>query len=204
MLTASDIQKKEFDKGLIGYRETEVDAFLEEITSDYDMMTRENSELKNRINMLNDKINYYSSIEDTLQKTLVVAQMTAEEVIVSARKNSDTMMDDAQKKSQNLISDSESKSFKMIEDAEEKANKIIEAAELKTEKIVDSARNQVIESKEEYEQLRKEIQLFKTKYKAMLTSQLESVEYYSEKGNVFDLNDVLKDEKEKSLHTYKE
>lgn len=78
MLTASDIQKKEFEKSFRGYREIEVDNFLDEIKSDYEMMTRENSELKNRINMLNDKINYYSTIEDTLQ-TLVVAQSTAEE-----------------------------------------------------------------------------------------------------------------------------
>ncbi len=205
MITASDIKNKQFDKAFRGYQESEVDTFLDEIKSDYEMMTRENSELKNRINMLNDKINYYSTIEDTLQKTLVVAQSTAEEVIITARKNSDMMLDDSQQKSQSMLSESESRSFKMVDDAEEKslkmiesaeekADKIIESAEIKTEKIIDSARNQVIQSKEEYENLRKEIQLFKTKYKAMLNTQLEAVEYYSEKGNVFDVADDLDDE----------
>ena len=205
MITASDIKNKQFDKAFRGYQESEVDTFLDEIKSDYEMMTRENSELKNRINMLNDKINYYSTIEDTLQKTLVVAQSTAEEVIITARNNSDMMLDDSQQKSQSMLSESESRSFKMVDDAEEKslkmiesaeekADKIIESAEIKTEKIIDSARNQVIQSKEEYENLRKEIQLFKTKYKAMLNTQLEAVEYYSEKGNVFDVADDLDDE----------
>lgn len=215
MLTASDIQKKEFNKGFMGYKELEVDTFLEEIKSQYELIVRENSELKNRINMLNDKINYYSSIEDTLQKTLVVAQSTAEEVVITARKSSDMMIDESQEKSQRLLSESESKSFKLIEEAEEKslkmikeseekslkmikeseekAENIITNAEKKTEKIIDSARNQVIESKEEYEKLRKEIQLFKTKYKSMLSSQLEAMEYYSEKGNVFDISDDLEE-----------
>lgn len=112
-------------------------------------------------------------------------------MIITARKNSDMMLDDSEKQSNNLLREAESKSLKIIEEAEERSEKIIESAQMNTEKMIDSARNQVIESREEYENIRREIQLFKTKYKSMLNSQFEMLEYYSEKGNAFDVEDNL-------------
>ena len=46
MLTPMDIHNKEFKKGFRGYSEEDVDAFMEELASDYEKVYREYCELK--------------------------------------------------------------------------------------------------------------------------------------------------------------
>ncbi|NBI06902.1 DivIVA domain-containing protein [Senegalia massiliensis] len=143
MLTPLDIQNKEFNKGVRGYNIKEVETFLDEIISDYERLHKENIELKDKMATLNDKVKYYNSMEDTLQKTLVVAQKTAEEVNYTAK---------------------------------EKSDNIIEEAERKSREIIDNANKEVMDIKQEYEDVKKEMLLFKMKFKTLLKSQLEMSE----------------------------
>ena len=46
MLTPIEIENKEFKKGLRGYRDEEVDEFLDIIKEDYESLCRENTALK--------------------------------------------------------------------------------------------------------------------------------------------------------------
>lgn len=97
MLTPIDIQTKEFSKSFKGYKDVEVDGFLDEITADYEKLFRENVELKDKLGMLTEQVKHYSSIEQTIQKTLIMAQTTAEEVTLNARKKSESILEDAEK-----------------------------------------------------------------------------------------------------------
>ncbi|WIV10787.1 DivIVA domain-containing protein [Proteiniborus sp. MB09-C3] len=150
MLTPLDIQNKEFKRGVRGYKETDVDAFLDEIMIDYENIFKENIELKDKISMLNDQIKHYNKIEETLQNTLVVAQSTAEEVKINAKKNADL---------------------------------IIKEAEDDSKRIIEDARNEALKVCEEYETLKKDMLVFKTRFKTLLQSQLESInDYYNDLG----------------------
>ena len=150
MLTPLDIQNKEFKRGVRGYKETDVDAFLDEIMIDYEKIYKENIELKDKISMLNDQIKHYNKIEETLQNTLVVAQSTAEEVKISAKKSADL---------------------------------IIKEAEDNSKRIIEEARNEALKVREEYEILQKDMLVFKTRFKTLLQSQLESLDdYYKDLG----------------------
>ncbi|MGB9679415.1 MAG: DivIVA domain-containing protein, partial [Minisyncoccia bacterium] len=66
MLTPMDIHNKEFKRSFRGYNENEVDEFLDKVMEDYEMLYKENSDLKDRINLLNDKLQSYTSMETTL------------------------------------------------------------------------------------------------------------------------------------------
>ncbi|MTI69917.1 MAG: DivIVA domain-containing protein [Firmicutes bacterium] len=103
MITPLEIQNKEFKKGLRGYKEVEVDSFLDEVITDYEKIYKENIELKDKLSMLNDQIKHYDDIEDTLQNTLVVAQKTAEEVNLNARNKSQQIIDEAEEKARQII-----------------------------------------------------------------------------------------------------
>ncbi len=150
MLTPLDIQNKEFKRGVRGYKETDVDAFLDEIMIDYEKIYKENIELKDKISMLNDQIKQYNKIEETLQNTLVVAQSTAEEVKINARKNADL---------------------------------IIKEAEDDSKRIINEARDEALKIREEHETLQKDMLVFKTRFKTLLQSQLESInDYYKDLG----------------------
>lgn len=105
MLTPLDIQNKEFSKGIRGYKDIEVDSFLDEVIADYELIYKENKSLKNKIEMLNEQLSHFDSIEETLQKTLVIAQTTAEDVVVTARKKSDNIVEEANNRAQKIIGD---------------------------------------------------------------------------------------------------
>ena len=51
MLTPLDISNKEFKKAFRGYKEDEVDEFLDKVIADYERLYKENGELKDRISI---------------------------------------------------------------------------------------------------------------------------------------------------------
>lgn len=85
-LTPLDIHNKEFAKTFRGYDEDEVNEFLDQVIKDYEIIIREKRELENRVKELEEKLKHFSSIEETLNKSIVVAQEAAEEVKGSAQK----------------------------------------------------------------------------------------------------------------------
>ena len=79
MITSNDIQTKEFSRGVRGYKEEEVDQFLDEITVDYDALCKENDALKEKIAQMEEKIAEYKSQEGAVVKTLEVAEISCGE-----------------------------------------------------------------------------------------------------------------------------
>ena len=49
MLSPDDIEKKEFTKGVRGYKDTEVDEFLDEVIAEFRSLIDENRNLKDKI-----------------------------------------------------------------------------------------------------------------------------------------------------------
>jgi len=74
MITSAQIHEKEFARKFRGYDELKVDEFLDQIAEYIDTLTRENSELREKL-----KLAYMKNLEDTLRETLITAQRSAEE-----------------------------------------------------------------------------------------------------------------------------
>ena len=51
MLTPIEIENKEFKKALRGFKEEEVDEFLDIVKEDYEYLYRENLELKEKVKL---------------------------------------------------------------------------------------------------------------------------------------------------------
>lgn len=142
MITPMDIRNKEFKKAFKGYKEDEVDEFLDKVIADYERLYRENGELKDRISIDNERIESYNSMEKSLQSTLLIAQTTAEDIVSNARKKADMI----------------------IKEAEDQAKKIIEDANISIVKV-----------NKDFEELKKEVQVFKTRFRTLLESELEAL-----------------------------
>lgn len=169
MITPLEIQKKEFKKSLFGYSPKDVDSFLDGLLEDYEIMYKENIELKDKVNMLADQIRQYNTLEETLKNTLIVAQTTADEVTGSAR---------------------------------HKAENIIEDAEIKGQRIIDQAKEEVKNIKSEYDNLKKEIFIFKTRYQSFIEAQLLSLdEFYEniEKGSKAEKEEIIMEQNSQDL-----
>lgn len=104
MFTPIDLQSKSFKTGM-GYSKQDVDSFFQALTSDYEALYRKNLELEDKVNILNDGINHYKSIEKSLQKALVLAEQTAEETINSAKTNATVIEQEAVLKAQSIVAD---------------------------------------------------------------------------------------------------
>ena len=97
MITPLDIENKTFRKQAVnGYSTAEVHEFMSELLQDYEKLYKENIEYKDKIATLNQGIQHYKAIEDTLQNALVVAQGTAETVKQNARVEADNILKEAE------------------------------------------------------------------------------------------------------------
>lgn len=102
-LTPMDINNKEFKKGLRGYNSDEVDEFLDQIVDNYEELYKENANLKEKLSNANEKVEYYSKIETTIQNTLVLAQNAAEQAKKSAQKESELILKNANETAQKVL-----------------------------------------------------------------------------------------------------
>lgn len=104
MLTPLDIENKKFSKQMMnGYSVEEVDDFLDELTVDYTKNYKEVTELRVKVEELNNSLVQYKAIESTLQNTLVMAQSTAEEVKNVAKQKADQIVDEAKVNAQKKV-----------------------------------------------------------------------------------------------------
>ncbi len=113
MLTPLDIESKEFSSSIGGYSKADVNFFMKEILASYERMYKENIEMKDKINMLNEGIQYYKTIEDTLQNTLILAEKTAEEAKSAARVKAETIEKEAELNATKLIREAKEEVFKI-------------------------------------------------------------------------------------------
>jgi cell division initiation protein len=97
MITPLDIENKTFSKQVVsGYNVEEVKEFMATLLSDYEKLYKENIEYKDKIAVLNQGIQHYKSIEDTLQNALIVAQGTAETVKKNAKVEAENIVKEAE------------------------------------------------------------------------------------------------------------
>lgn len=106
MITPIELQSKTFKTG-IGFDKKDVENFISSLLGDYETLYKENVELKDKCNVLNEGINYYKTIEKTIQKALVLAEKTAEESKEAARKEAYVIEEEARKKAKFLIMDAQ-------------------------------------------------------------------------------------------------
>lgn len=116
-LTPLDIRHKEFRRGMRGYADTDVDEFLDQVADEFERVFKENIELVERIDGLQEQIGRYRTIEETLQKTLVTAQQSAEEMKASAQKEAQLILRDADLRAKNVVSEAERQARDTVNDA---------------------------------------------------------------------------------------
>ena len=164
MLTPLEIEKRKFKKEFRGYSVEEVEEFNRLVAEEYEKLYKDNSILKDKINVLSNAVKQYKSMEETLQNAIIVAQSAGEEVQKNAR---------------------------------EKADNIIKEAENQAGRILNDAGKEVTKVSYEYEKMKRNVEVFRTKIISLLTSQLDIVKEFSmpedEKKEEIDVDAVVKD-----------
>jgi cell division initiation protein len=118
-LTPLDIHNKEFKRGWRGYDEDQVNEFLDQVIKDYEALIRENKDLQNQVQTVQERLSHFATMEETLSKTLIIAQETAEEVKMNAKKEAQLVMREAEKNADPIINESLVKSGRIALETEE-------------------------------------------------------------------------------------
>lgn len=81
MLTPADIENRVFKKVKFGgYDINDVEDFLEKVIVDFEMVVKENTELKDRCENLQESVKYYKSLEQGIEQTVNNAKAEAEKI----------------------------------------------------------------------------------------------------------------------------
>lgn len=118
-LTPLDIHNKEFGRSFRGYDEDEVNEFLDQVIKDYEALLREQKELQNQVQTLQERLDHFANIEETLSKTIIVAQEAADEVRNNAKKEAQLILKEAEKNADRIINESLTRSRKIALEIEE-------------------------------------------------------------------------------------
>ena len=119
MLTPLEIENKRFKKEVFGYNQVDVEDFLSEVSSQFEKIYKDNNAALARIEMLNDAIKQYKSMEETLQNAMAVAHKSGDEIRAHARSAADRTVADAEKQAQQIIADAQRRANEISYKSEE-------------------------------------------------------------------------------------
>lgn len=118
-LTPLDIHNKEFTRSFRGYDVDEVNEFLDQVIKDYESVIRERQELQEKLDEQTDRLGHFTNIEETLNKSILVAQETAEEVKGNAQKESKLIIKEAEKNADRIVNEALTKARHISMEVEE-------------------------------------------------------------------------------------
>lgn len=152
MLTPTDIENKVFKKTKFnGYDINDVEDYLEKIIVDYEKLFKENIELKDKIDNLQESVSYYKSIEIGIDQTMGNAQTEAENIKEEALNLADKIKKDAMKE-------------------------VAELRRIEEEKVaiqLEGLKKDIMAKEIELEEKKKQLQIYKVKTIAMLEAQIK-------------------------------
>ena len=96
MITPLDIQNREFAKGVRGYKEEDVDSFLDLVTTDMEIMLSENAALKEAVRRLEAELEKYRSSETAVVETLEAAKGLMRDIAISSEKRAEVLLKNAE------------------------------------------------------------------------------------------------------------
>jgi cell division initiation protein len=115
-ITPLDIQQKQFPMKFRGFDVEEVYAFLEVIREEMEDLLRENANLRENIQRLDNQLKEYRDMETTLRETLLTAQQLVEDYKMNARKEAELVVREAELRSDTLLKEAQEKVIKIHED----------------------------------------------------------------------------------------
>ena len=135
-ITPLDIRQKQFSTGFRGFNISEVDNFLEEVTSEMEALIRENESLKEQNAALEAQLVEFRQTEKSLRDTLMAAQKMSEDLKGAAEKEARLKMKEAEMEAEKIVRDARIKLAKTEEEIAE-LNRIKERFRMKVRGIIE-------------------------------------------------------------------
>ena len=96
MITPADIENKELSRGVRGYKEEEVDEFLDLIILDMEKLLKENRQLKKELEKTQGQVDRHVTTESSVYETLEAAKSLMNDIAASAERRAQVLLKDAE------------------------------------------------------------------------------------------------------------
>lgn len=109
---------KKFSTSVNGYNQEEVNAFLNQVTKEYENMLNNLKERDLKLQMMTQKLQKYEGMENVLNKAILVAEESANNIKKVAHEEAKLIVDDAKKNASRIVNDALLKAEKEEQEAE--------------------------------------------------------------------------------------
>ena len=179
MLSSNDIRNIKFSKSVGGYKQEEVEIFLDKVENDYEQYERTLRELSEKINALNSQIEGFKETQNSIQSVLLSAQKLADQIVDEAKAKSEEIISNAEAnisiitaREKELSNAFELKASERKAVAEAEINEMLAEAKRKSDVIEKATEAAVARQQMLFDKLKVEITAFKSditkKYKEHL------------------------------------
>ena len=118
-VTPLDIQQQHFKSSWRGYNRQEVEAFLDLVSSEFEALIRESTDLKDQLRRALTRITEYEEKEKTLKEAMMMAQKASQDIRQSAKKEAELIKSEAEVQAERLIEGTKNQSVQLQQEINE-------------------------------------------------------------------------------------
>ena len=169
-ISPTDIRNQSFDKVFRGFEPAQVQAYLGELSGEWERLADDNKLLKMQLEIAEKELSRLKEVETSLFRTLK-----------SAEENSARIAEQAQEMAENYLKDSKVQTNEILQEAQKKAGMLIQDAENKAKYIQEEAAGSVKEYERECKALEKYRDLLIGEIRVLIGNLSETLEKYEKK-----------------------
>ena len=124
MITPADIEYKEFTRAVRGYKEDEVDAFLDMIIVDMEKLITENKKLKAELEKARNQNNNQANTESSVYETLEAAKSLMNDIAASAERRAEVILKNAELEASLITKEAKESISKLTEEGHRLSAKV--------------------------------------------------------------------------------
>ena len=176
MKTADVIRNMDFVKTAFGgYRQTDVEIYLEEVADEFQKLQAENKELGKKCADLERRIEDFQCSETSLQSILMSAQKLADSIVAEAKATAEKVLEKTGEQATEILSEANANAENMKVKAEAEATRILGEAVQKSNLLISGAEDKAKDQIELYNKYLAETSAFKKDIIESYKAQLELI-----------------------------
>ncbi len=103
-ITPMDIHRHEFSTSRLGgYKAEEVDAFLDQLADELEMLLQRYHEMNESLEEMRERLREYDSMQSTIQNAFINAQKSADALVQDAKNQAEAILAEARKKKDEML-----------------------------------------------------------------------------------------------------
>jgi cell division initiation protein len=104
-MNSKDISSQKFEKVSFGYKQEDVDDYLNRVSAEFSRLEQENLEVNKKLQILADKVREYRQDEEAVKEALLDAKKAGHRTINEAKRKSDEILAEANMQAEKIVSD---------------------------------------------------------------------------------------------------